>query len=364
MSKLTDNIPPSSETLFEAIMEISQSSILILDQDHCVRHVSRSFCKLFGFSETEINSQDIGLILAQYESGDEFIQDISQSEQASRADKGQDYTMLDKGGRIMRMRLTRCEAVTHQSQSYTVLSVVPLRSEQEGNGEDGREAELNRFAEEILFTQQQYEEQAAKMVQMAEELSIQKEKAEESRRIIEYQACHDALTNLGNRFLIKEHLPHMLEQADEQGTVVGVIYIDIDNLKPVNDKFGHEAGDAVILNVSEAIHEDVNKDDLAIRLGGDEFAIFTQMPREQCGDILENRAQKLLDTMSLPLYFNGEEVRVMASIGLAFYPMDGEDLDQILHAADEAMYSAKQAGKGTIVLKSDNLNKSEWTEKA
>lgn len=343
-------LKPSSETLYEAIMEISQSCLLVVDEKHQIRDVSRSFCKVFGFSEAEIISQPVDLILAQYDNSEEFIRDLNDNLDTGRADKGQDYTFQDKSGRIMRMRLTQCPAITHKSAPYLIFSITPLSSDQDG---DNREAELNRFAEEILFTQQQYEEQASKMVQMAEELSIQKEKAEENRRIIEYQACHDALTNLGNRFLIKEKLPDLLDMADANKSVVGVIYIDIDNLKPVNDKFGHEAGDAVILNVAESIHEDVNEKDLAIRLGGDEFAIFTEMPREQCEAILENRAQKLLDTMSLPLYFSGEEVRVQASIGLAFYPLDGDDIDQILHAADEAMYEAKQSGKGMIIVKKD-----------
>ena len=339
---------PTSQTLYEAIMEISQTCLVVLDENNAIKDVSRSFCQTFGYTEAEIISQSIEIILAQYETAEEFLRDINENLETSRADKGQDYTFQNKTGRVMRMRLTQCPAITHKSAKNTILSITPLNSSSEG---DDREAELNRFAEEILFTQQQYEEQASKMVQMAEELSIQKEKSEESRRIIEFQACHDALTNLGNRFLIKDNLPDLLQKADERDSVVGVIYIDIDNLKPVNDKFGHEAGDAVILNVAESIHEDVNEDDLAIRLGGDEFAIFTEMAKKDCEDILENRAQKLLDTMSLPLYFNGEEVRVKASIGLAFYPFDGDGIDQILHAADEAMYHAKQTAKGTIVIR-------------
>lgn len=163
-----------------------------------------------------------------------------------------------------------------------------------------------------------------------------------AQRELNHMAYHDALTGLANRHLLEEQLAIELEQAEKQGQSVGLIFIDLDGFKLVNDTLGHAAGDRLLQIVSTRIRETIRRHDLAVRLGGDEFFILVpDTSLEHCTQL----ANRLLAMLEQPVLLANEPVTIGGSLGIAMYPAHGQDGDTLLRAADSAMYAAKQHGK-------------------
>lgn len=156
------------------------------------------------------------------------------------------------------------------------------------------------------------------------------------------QARHDPLTGLPNRTLFIERMEHAIARSDRSGTHFSVLYLDLDGFKAVNDTFGHEAGDELLVTVSERLRGSLRAEDTAARLGGDEFAVLLEGAGSS-GAI--ETARRLTRTFSTNWAITAAEVPIALSIGVAIR-QDGEGLDQLLRQADAAMYAAKAAGKG------------------
>lgn len=166
----------------------------------------------------------------------------------------------------------------------------------------------------------------------------------EHQQQLEHIAHYDALTHLPNRLLLADRLQQALMQAKRYGHRVAVVYLDLDGFKAVNDTHGHEAGDHLLVEVSGRMKLALRNSDTLSRLGGDEFvAVLPALSDANvCGPIFD----RLLETASDPVIFNGKELHVSASIGVSFFPqVDDVDADQIMRQADQAMYLAKQSGK-------------------
>ncbi|HEX2828672.1 MAG TPA: EAL domain-containing protein [Burkholderiales bacterium] len=171
---------------------------------------------------------------------------------------------------------------------------------------------------------------------------------------LQHTATHDKLTDLPNRSLIHDRLRHALEQATRRERAVGVMFIDLDRFKIVNDTLGHAMGDRLLQTVAERLKACVRGEDTVGRLGGDEFAIvLTELASAGDAEVV---AQKVLDALSGTLDLDGHEAYVTASIGIATYPLDGADADSLIRNADVAMYRAKAAGKNTFQLYSRALD--------
>lgn len=153
-------------------------------------------------------------------------------------------------------------------------------------------------------------------------------------------AYRDALTNLGNRKAFGEQLSNALEQAERQGTTLALMYLDLDRFKEVNDRFGHDIGDALLVAIGERMRHTLRQPDHLYRLGGDEFTLL--MP-DSDGDSAKVLANRLLGTLSQPFEFNGKLIDfVTPSIGIALYPAHASTAAELIKAADQAMYQAKQ----------------------
>ena len=164
-----------------------------------------------------------------------------------------------------------------------------------------------------------------------------------------HQATHDTLTGLANRALFNEVIGQQVAIAERNGADLSVLYIDLNRFKPVNDRYGHAAGDRLLVHVAQQLRKSVRDSDLAARLGGDEFGVVLVGTGAAHAVMVAN---KILANLSLPLALDTAVVRVGASIGIAAYPRDGLHIRDLLHAADEAMYEAKAAGENQIVLAS------------
>jgi diguanylate cyclase (GGDEF)-like protein len=158
-----------------------------------------------------------------------------------------------------------------------------------------------------------------------------------------YEAHHDALTGLASRALFLERLEHSLAHAARQGTQLAVLFIDLDRFKIVNDSLGHAAGDALLIEVANRLRSCLRLTDTAARLGGDEFAVALFDIGEQEAPKI---ARRILDLLQEPFQVLGKEVFVDASIGISFGGAGDRTGDELIRAADLAMYQAKRNGKG------------------
>jgi diguanylate cyclase (GGDEF)-like protein/PAS domain S-box-containing protein len=167
---------------------------------------------------------------------------------------------------------------------------------------------------------------------------------------IRYLAHHDMLTELPSRTLLQEFLQTALKAAAQRGigAGAGVMYLDLDRFKPVNDLLGHAGGDAVLVEVARRLRAQIRSADAIARLGGDEFVIVLADVRS--AEEVHVFAARLIKTLEEPIYYDGQQVSIGVSIGAALYPRDGLDSETLLRAADMAMYQAKASGRGGLAF--------------
>ncbi len=157
-------------------------------------------------------------------------------------------------------------------------------------------------------------------------------------------AHHDALTGAPNRALFYDRALISLERAKRRGTRVGLLLLDLDHFKPINDNFGHEAGDRVLCAVADRALATVRKSDTVARMGGDEFAVLVSDLRDGADALMIGA--KVLHAVCQPLSLGLQELPVSASVGVAIYPDDGKDIAELLRNADAAMYRSKNKARG------------------
>lgn len=162
---------------------------------------------------------------------------------------------------------------------------------------------------------------------------------------LEYLATHDPLTQLANRSLFDASLNAALGNARKKTQQVGLLFIDLDNFKPINDLHGHEIGDKVLKIVARKMQSVVRKTDTIARIGGDEFAIIVEQSQKR---EIQQIAQKLKNALLLRIPDLPQNDFISASIGVALYPEDGKSAQTLTAAADKAMYSCKQQKKESI----------------
>ncbi len=187
------------------------------------------------------------------------------------------------------------------------------------------------------------------LMTMATDLAgIALERAHSERRI-SHMAHHDPLTGLPNRAFFWSQFSRMLHEARRERRKVTVAYLDLDNFKAINDTFGHAAGDEVLRVLADRMSGCVRASDLTVRLGGDEFAIVFSNPGHDESGVLR-RLDRLRSLLAEPVEVDGERIVATCSMGVAFFPNDGEDPDLLLARADRAMYEAKGCGRDTLIV--------------
>jgi diguanylate cyclase (GGDEF)-like protein/PAS domain S-box-containing protein len=160
-----------------------------------------------------------------------------------------------------------------------------------------------------------------------------------NREMLEHLAYHDSLTGLSNRIHLEDRLALAIADARRYGDDLAMAYVDLDRFKPVNDRYGHAAGDEVLVEVARRLREGVREQDTVARLGGDEFVIV--FPRLTSRSEVEAISDRLVKRLMDPIHVNGHEICVEASIGLAVFDPRSDDARSLIVKADKAMYSAK-----------------------
>lgn len=172
-------------------------------------------------------------------------------------------------------------------------------------------------------------------------LEEEKRQLEEANRRISHLANHDLLTGLPNRRLLHELVLQHIAIARRQNRRFGLLYVDLDDFKPINDEFGHDAGDRVLVTIADRLRTVVRGSDSVARVGGDEFIVIVGEVEER--GAIEAVATKVLDAVRRPIPLDNSVCRVEASIGASLFPDGGESYDELIVAADHAMYAAKSA---------------------
>ncbi|MEH2365224.1 CHASE2 domain-containing protein [Nostoc sp.] len=160
---------------------------------------------------------------------------------------------------------------------------------------------------------------------------------------LRYLAYHDPLTGLSNRKFFAEQLYESLHWAQHNNLLLGLLFIDLDGFKQVNDTLGHEMGDRLLMTIAERLSNSLRASDTVSRLGGDEFTVILRaIPNVQ---IAAKVAEKILSSITKPIVLDGYTIRVSASIGISVYPYNSQDSETLMKQADTAMYRAKRLGK-------------------
>ncbi|WP_263833834.1 putative bifunctional diguanylate cyclase/phosphodiesterase [Sulfurospirillum oryzae] len=170
-------------------------------------------------------------------------------------------------------------------------------------------------------------------------------KLEDQREKLDYTAYHDYLTKLANRAQFITILEKTLEKAQQQDLRVGLLFIDLDRFKEINDSYGHSVGDMVLCEIAERLNTIAAHDALIARLGGDEFTLIVE---DKTNEEIEHLVQSIVATIQKPLLIYATEMYLTCSIGISLFPKDAKDAESLLRNADTAMYIAKNKGKNTF----------------
>ena len=173
---------------------------------------------------------------------------------------------------------------------------------------------------------------------------------------IDYLAHYDILTGLPNRAMFKERLAHAIQIAHRQDSILAVLFIDLDNFKQVNDSYGHSVGDDLLCEVAKKLKACIRKSDTLSRLGGDEFMLLLENMKTVHS--IKTAAQKIVGVLAEPLIVGEKELYLSASVGIALYPGDGEDVDTLVKNADMAMYRSKEFGRNQFRFYKEEMSRS------
>jgi diguanylate cyclase (GGDEF)-like protein/PAS domain S-box-containing protein len=170
----------------------------------------------------------------------------------------------------------------------------------------------------------------------------------EKQQHLDHLAHHDQLTGLPNRLFLAAHLPGAIEEAKRRGSMLAVLFLDLDRFKHINDSRGHETGDKLLKAVAQRIRTTTRTDDIVVRMGGDEFIVVlkTVATAEQ----IDETASRITDALAAPVLIDGRPLVTTASIGVSLFPRDGTTMGELLRQSDTAMYQAKDRGRNNFQL--------------
>lgn len=277
------------------IFENTTEGIIVTDRDRRIIEVNHSFARITGYRKDELLGQPAELLHAGGE-GSDFNRRFWRTLRTQGRWQGE-LTNRRADGTLYPVRL-----------SVSTIS--------------GRDGDINGY------------------FAIYQDISAEKQ-AEASLRELAY---YDTLTGLYNRASFKQKVAEALRRMERFDEAFGLLFIDLDRFKEVNDRFGHEHGDLLLEQVARRIEGQLRELDLACRLGGDEFTVM--VPHVDGDTDLAVVAQRLIDALSQPYRRDGEEMEIGCSIGIVVAPRDGRDVDVLMRHADAAMYHAKENGRG------------------
>ena len=292
--------------LFSRIFDQTHEGITITNTNGKIIDVNPTFCEITGYSRDEVLGQDPAM-LSSGKQGPEFYADMWKS--------------LNEYGYWQGEVWNRKKDGSVYAELLTISSIFD---------------ENNNISHHVgLFS----------------DITLNKEQ----QKTLEFMAHYDVLTQLPNRTLFVDRFNQAIAHSKRSETILAICFLDLDEFKPVNDNYGHDVGDQLLIQVAERIQLNIREEDTVSRQGGDEFALLL-------GDIDtpfqgEQMLQRLNKSLAQPYIINQHIISVSASIGVVLYPNENADLDTLLRFADQAMYQAKLAGRNQFKLFSAEQDK-------
>lgn len=294
-----------SEQRLQGILHTVAEGIVTIDQNGILQSVNPSAEQLFGYSRAEMVGQNVAMLMPEpdHSKHDSYLLRYMQTGKARILGSTREVMGLRKDGTQFPMDLT----ITELNHGKT-----------------------------RLFTG------------VCRDISERK-KAEAE---VKHLAHHDPLTGLPNRHLLNDRLTHALARAKRKTRHMAVLFIDLDRFKPINDTFGHEAGDVLLKVLAERFQRCLRESDTVARVGGDEFVIVleTIVSARDAARV----AEKVLKTIGAPVAWRDQQLAVGTSIGIALFPQDGETPEELSKAADVAMYRVKGSGRNGFQFACDD----------
>jgi len=304
---LAENRLQSSRELLRSIMETAPDAIVCVDEDGAIIAWNASAELIFGFREEDVLGENLKLIL---QNDDDLIQ------------SGTVRNFLDR--RLPSLSEVPRDVTATRKDGTTFNAEISIAG---WESEDGRC--ISAFVRDVTEKRQ-------------------------SEEHIRFLAHHDSLTELPNRTLFNDRLAQTLALARRDDSKVGLMLLDLDNFKETNDTLGHASGDRLLRVIANRLQAQKRETDTVARLGGDEFALI--LPQFRSAADTETLATRLIDIIGQPVEIDGHEVQVGASIGVALFPDDADDIDQMIRHADMAMYQAKEDGRNTYRLYAEQMD--------
>jgi diguanylate cyclase (GGDEF)-like protein/PAS domain S-box-containing protein len=293
------------EKRFRTIVEKSWSGVVLLDRELCVLFAGSSSLHLLGYTEQEL--------------------------------VGSDFFSFAHPHDLDAARASFLKLVNSHDPD--------MQGELRFRHKDGTFVWLEGFAQNMLG-----DPNVAAIVLNYRDVTLRKEQ----ERQLEYQAYYDSLTGLPNRLLFRDRVVNALPLARRKRSGLAIMYLDLDHFKLVNDALGHSVGDLLLADVSQRLQSCLRASDTVSRIGGDEFAVLINELADT--DAVASIAHKMLDCLAAPFALGGYELFVTASIGVSFYPSDGDDVETLLKCADAAMYRAKELGRNRVQIFTASMN--------
>lgn len=223
--------------------------------------------------------------------------------------------------------------------------LLPVRLRLRQLRKDGTSSEVEAIGHRLIFD-------GRAMLMLATSDVTLKSKIEaqllEKQLRLDHLAHHDQLTGLPNRLYLAHQLPIAIEEARTSGSMLAVLFLDLDRFKHINDSRGHEVGDQLLRTVAERVLITVRKEDEVVRMGGDEFIVVLKGIKHT--DIVNELASRINDALSAPVLVGEQPLVTTVSIGVSLFPRDGEDMGELLRHSDTAMYQAKERGRNNFQL--------------
>ncbi|MGB6356254.1 MAG: EAL domain-containing protein, partial [Steroidobacteraceae bacterium] len=301
----------SADARYKAIIDQANDGIVIVDaQTQTVLYTNPAFLSRLGYTEAEAQLLTLRDIFAD---GDAVPEGVLMRLRGANSQMALNMQQRCKDGALLDIEV-RCNSLDVDGRD--VLAYVT------------RDVSLRRKAEQQLI---------------------------ENQHRLDRMAHHDQLTGLPNRHYLAAFLPSAIAEAQAAGSMLGVVFLDLDRFKHINDTRGHETGDKLLQEVAKRLRAVVRDADVVIRMGGDEFVVVFRSVKSH--EEVTQGAGRIIDTLNQPIVIDHHPLQTTGSVGVSLFPRDGSDMGELLKHSDTAMYQAKERGRNNVQIFSHVMNR-------